>query len=154
MATKDKHLGISLPIEGDDRAIAQAITEGIHLALHQDNRFKSDAEDQAPKLETVEIFGMEGQETAISQGETIASGVILARELVNAPANEVTPVTMAQKAQEIADEYGLEIKILEQADCESFEQGMGAYLGVAKASDLPLNLSTLLTNQKVRQSVK
>ena len=137
LATKDKHLGISLPIEGDDRTIAQSITEGVHLALHQDNRFKSDAEDQAPKLETVEIFGMEGQETAISQGETIASGVILARELVNAPANEVTPVTMAQKAQEIADEYGLELKILEQADCESFEQGMGAYLGVAKASDIP-----------------
>jgi leucyl aminopeptidase len=137
LATKDKHLGISLPIEGDDKAIAQAITEGIHLALHKDNRFKSDAESSAPKLETVEIFGMEGQETAISQGETIASGVILARELVNAPANEVTPVTMAQKAQEIADEYGLELKILEQADCESFEQGMGAYLGVAKASDIP-----------------
>lgn len=137
LATKDKHLGISLPIEGDDSAIAQGITEGIHLALHQDNRFKSDAKDSNPKLETVEIFGMEGHESAISQGETIASGVVLARELVNAPANEVTPVTMAQKAQEIADEYGLEIKILEQADCESFEQGMGAYLGVAKASDIP-----------------
>ena len=137
LATKDKHLGISLPIEGDDAAIAQAITEGIYLALHQDNRFKSDPEEKTAKLETIEIFGMEGQETAIDRGETIASGVILARELVNAPANEVTPVTMAQKAGEIADEYGLEIKILEQADCENFEQGMGAYLGVALASDIP-----------------
>ncbi|VEP14799.1 putative cytosol aminopeptidase [Hyella patelloides LEGE 07179] len=136
-AEKDKNLGISLPIEGDSAAITQAITEGIHLALHQDNRFKSDVENQTPKLETVEILGLSGQDTAISQGETIVSGVILARELVNAPANEVTPVTMAETAQKLADEYGLEIKILEQADCESFEQGMGAYLGVAKASDIP-----------------
>lgn len=137
LASKDRSLGISLPIEGDSAAIAQAMTEGIHLALHQDNRFKSNSEEQAPKLETIELLGLEGQEAAIDRGETLVSGVILARELVNAPANEVTPVTMAQVAQEIASEYGLEIKILEQADCENFEQGMGAYLGVARASDLP-----------------
>ena len=137
LATKDKNLGVSLPIEGDAAAITQGITEGIHLALHQDNRFKSDVEDKAPKLETIELLGLGGQEAAISQGETIVSGVILARELVNAPANEVTPVTMAETARQIASEYGLEIEILEQADCESFEQGMGAYLGVGKASDIP-----------------
>jgi leucyl aminopeptidase len=137
LASKDISLGISLPLEGEHGEIAQAMTEGIHLALHQDNRFKSKAEEQTPKLETIEILGLEGQEAAITKGETIVSGVILARELVNAPANEVTPVTMAQIAQEIATEYGLEIKILEQADCEKFEQGMGAYLGVAKASDIP-----------------
>ena len=136
-ATKDKHLGLSLPIEGDTADIAQAITEGIHLALHQDNRFKSEAEDETTKLEKVELLGLSGQDTAIAKGETIASGVILARELVNAPANEVTPITMAETAKQIADEYGLEIKILEREDCENFEQGMGAYLGVAQASDLP-----------------
>jgi leucyl aminopeptidase len=138
LASKDRSLGISLPLTGEPSAIVQALTEGIHLALHQDNRFKSKAEEQTPKLETIELLGfLEGQEAAITKAETIVSGVILARELVNAPANEVTPVTMAQIAREIATEYGLEIKILEQADCEKFEQGMGAYLGVAKASDLP-----------------
>ena len=136
-AKKDKSLGISLPVEGDSAEIAQGITEGIHLALHEDNRFKSDAEDKAPKLETVELLGLSGQDAAIKNGETLVSGIILARELVNAPANEVTPVTMAQTAQAIADEYGLEIKILEQEDCEKFEQGMGAYLGVGQASDIP-----------------
>ncbi|MDJ0682366.1 MAG: M17 family peptidase N-terminal domain-containing protein, partial [Xenococcaceae cyanobacterium MO_167.B52] len=137
LATKDKTLGISLPISSEASDIAQAITEGIHLALHQDNRFKSDPEDKAPKLETIDILGVSGQEAGIKKGETMVSGVILARELVNAPANEVTPVTMAETAQQLATEYGLEIKILEQADCENFEQGMGAYLGVGKASDLP-----------------
>jgi leucyl aminopeptidase len=42
---------------------------------------------------------------------------------------------MAEIAQEIAQDHGLQIEILEQADCEKL--GMGAFLGVAQASDLP-----------------
>ncbi|MDJ0691050.1 MAG: leucyl aminopeptidase [Xenococcaceae cyanobacterium MO_188.B32] len=137
-AKKDKTLGISLPVTKEEPAVvAQAITEGILLALHQDNRFKSDPEEKEPKLETIDLLGLDSQEQAIANSEKIVSGVILARELVNAPANEVTPVTMAETAQEIASEYGLAIEILEKEDCEQFEQGMGAYLGVAQASDLP-----------------
>jgi len=138
LATKEKTLGISLPLGSQSPGtLAQTLTEAIILALHQDNRFKSEPEDKKHKLETIELIGLAGQEKAISQAETIASGVIFARELVNAPANEVTPVSMAQTAQELAKEYGLEIKILEQADCENFQQGMGAYLGVGLASDIP-----------------
>ncbi len=138
LATKEKTLGISLP-NGSESAeyIAQSITEAIILALHQDNRFKSEPEDKKTKLETIDLIGLTGQERAIANAQIIADGVIFARELVNAPANEVTPVTMAQKAQQLAEEFGLEIKILEQADCEKFEQGMGAYLGVGQASDIP-----------------
>ncbi len=138
LATKEKTLGISLPNSSESAEdIAQSMTEAIILALHQDNRFKSEPEDKKPKLETIELIGLTGQDRAIANAQIIADGVILARELVNAPANEVTPVTMAEKAQQLAKEYGLEIKILEQADCEKFEQGMGAYLGVGQASDIP-----------------
>ncbi|MGL4884351.1 MAG: M17 family peptidase N-terminal domain-containing protein, partial [Waterburya sp.] len=138
LVTKEKTLGISLPLGSESPAsVAQVITEAIILSLHQDNRFKSEPDEKEAKLETVELIGLGGQEQAIATAETIASGVILARELVNAPANEVTPVTMAETAQQLAQEYGLEIKILEQADCEKFEQGMGAYLGVGQASDIP-----------------
>ncbi len=138
LAKKEKTLAISLPPGSESAAeVAQAITEAIILALHEDNRFKSKPESQEPKLETVDLIGLPGQEQAISKAQTIASGVIFARELVNAPANEVTPVTMAQTAQQLAQEYNLEVKILEQEDCAKFEQGMGAYLGVGQASEIP-----------------
>ena len=138
MGKKEKTLGISLPTGTESSvAIAQAVTEGIILSLHQDNRFKSEPEDKNTKLETIDLIGLSGQEKAISKGETIASGVILARELVNAPANEVTPITMAETAQQLANDYGLAIEIWEREQCEQFEKGMGAYLGVAQASDLP-----------------
>ncbi len=133
-----KTLGISLPVFGDAATTAQAIAEGVELALHKDSRFKSESEKSKESnwdVEQVDLLGLAGQDAAIALGQQVAAGVKLARELVNAPANICTPVTMAETAQELASEYGLEIEILEQADCEKL--GMGAFLGVAKASDLP-----------------
>ncbi|WP_019508312.1 leucyl aminopeptidase [Pleurocapsa sp. PCC 7319] len=138
MAKKSKTLGISLPLGSESpESLAQVITEAMILALHQDNRFKSEPEDKELKLETVDLIGLAGQDKAIANASIVADGVILARELVNAPANELTPITMAETAQQLASDYNLEIKILEQSDCEQFEQGMGAYLGVGQASDIP-----------------
>ncbi|MEB3308628.1 MAG: leucyl aminopeptidase [Snowella sp.] len=133
---KVKTLGIGLPaVEDDGSKTAEAITEGLLLALHQDNRFKSSTEENGLKLENVDLLGLGDQHNAIAKAEQIVSGVILARELVAAPANAVTPITMAETAQAIANEYGLSIEILEQEDCEKL--GMGSFLGVAKASELP-----------------
>ncbi len=133
---KSKNLGLSLPLWDNKPAeTAQAIAEGIQLALYQDNRFKSEPEDKGAKIETVDLLGLSGQEAAITRANQIVSGVNLARELVAAPANEVTPITLAETAQAIATEHGIEIQILEREDCEKL--GMGAFLGVAQASDLP-----------------
>jgi leucyl aminopeptidase len=133
---KCKTLGISFPVWQNELALtAQAITEGIELAAHQDARFKSDTEDKGLKLEQVDFLGLPNQDETIAQARQICLGVILARELVSAPANIVTPITLAETAEAIANEYGLELEILEQAECEKL--GMGAFLGVAKASDLP-----------------
>ncbi|NEQ19395.1 MAG: leucyl aminopeptidase, partial [Microcoleus sp. SIO2G3] len=133
---KTKSLGISLPVwNNDPTQTAQAIAEGVQLALYQDNRFKSEPEDKGPQVETVDLLGLGGQEAAITRGNQISAGVFLARQLVAAPANSVTPITMAETAQQIASDHGLQIEILEQEECEKL--GMGAFLGVAKASELP-----------------
>jgi leucyl aminopeptidase len=133
---KSKTLGISLAIwNNDPTETAQAIAEGVQLALYQDNRFKSEPEDKGPQVETVDLLGLGGQEAAITRANQISAGVFLARQLVAAPPNAVTPITLAETAQEIASDHGLQIEILEQEDCEKL--GMGAFLGVAKASDLP-----------------
>lgn len=132
---KCKTLGIALPVwNADPAATTQAIAEGVELALHQDTRFKSEPDDSGA-IEQVELLGLLGQETAISQAHQVCSGVILARELVAAPANFVTPITLAETATAIAQDHGLSLEILEREDCEKL--GMGAFLGVAQASDLP-----------------
>jgi leucyl aminopeptidase len=135
---KAKTLGISLPVwNNDGAATTGAIAEGVILALHEDRRFKSATEekDKNGKVEAIHLLGLAGNEAAIAKAKAITDGVILARELVAAPANVVNPVTMATTAEQIAQECGLEIKILEKEECEAL--GMGAFLGVAMASDLP-----------------
>jgi leucyl aminopeptidase len=133
-----KTLGISLP-QWHDEAVqsAQAIAEGIELALHEDNRFKSDPNDGQPEvaIEQVDLFNLGNQAAAIERAHQICEGVILARELVNAPANVVTPMSLAATAEAIAADYHMTVKILEKEDCEAL--GMGAYLGVAQASEMP-----------------
>ncbi|MEA5572420.1 leucyl aminopeptidase [Calothrix sp. UHCC 0171] len=133
---KCKTLGISLPIANHNpTATAQAIAEGVQLALYQDIRFKSEPEEKPTQVESVDLLGLAGTEEAIARATQITSGVILARQLVAAPANSLTPITMAETAQAIANESGLQLEILEQADCEKL--GMGAFLGVAQASEIP-----------------
>lgn len=135
---KVKKLAIAFPTYNQDVSLtAQAIAEGILLADHQDKRFKS--KNTNPQfLEQVEILETDPElaSPAISKAQQIIDGVILARELVSAPANIVTPITLAETALEIASESDyFSAKILEQAECEALN--MGAFLGVARASDIP-----------------
>jgi len=141
-ALKAKQVGILLPEAFQDAAGIRAVSEACHLTAHQDTRFKSPSPDNPQDkrfwVEQVTVIGIPATPpliTALHQGQEIAAGVILARELVNAPANIVTPVTLAETARELAHTYGFEVEILGQAECEAL--GMGAFLGVARASDLP-----------------
>lgn len=136
---KCKTVGVHLAtgaIEGSQAA--QVVAEGCILALNQDLRFKSDDEAKAkatPCITQIDLLGMAGQEAAIERAQSICDGVILARELVSAPANVVTPVTLAETVATLAQDYGLTLEILERDECERL--GMGSFLGVAQASDLP-----------------
>jgi leucyl aminopeptidase len=135
---KCQTVGIYLPIwEHDTARSAQAIAEGVGLTLHQDNRFKSEPENGQPNgiPEQVELLGIGPQPEAIKTAHQVCQGVILARELVAAPANVVTPAALAETASAIATEHGLSLEVLEQEECEQL--GMGAFLGVSQASELP-----------------
>jgi leucyl aminopeptidase len=138
LAKKEKcaSLGLSLPLVQNDPALTtQALAEGVLLALHQDNRFKSEDKPAKATVEQVYLLDLPNQVDSLHTAQAICDGVILARELVSAPANIVTPETLAQTAQDIATAHGLDLEILERDQCEAL--GMGAYLGVARASDLP-----------------
>ncbi|MEM6715176.1 MAG: leucyl aminopeptidase [Cyanobacteria bacterium P01_D01_bin.6] len=134
---KCKALGISLPVWNDDTALsAQGLCEGALLALHEDNRFKSEnGDDKRFAIERIELIGYPNEAPAIARAQQVADGVILARELVSAPPNVATPGMLAETAEAIAQDHNIEVKILEKEACEAL--GMGAFLGVSQASDLP-----------------
>ena len=74
-------------------------------------------------------------EEALSQGQAIAQGMNLAKELGNLPSNICTPTYLAERALEIARESKLAIEVLDRADMEKL--GMGSLLSVAKGSHEP-----------------
>jgi leucyl aminopeptidase len=55
---------------------------------------------------------------------SIALGVNLARELVNTPANHMTPVVMSTVAARVARETGLRYEALDRAACKALKMGI------------------------------
>ena len=128
-------LGIYFPWDlFEPESATKAVGEAIRLALFKDLRFKSNP-DPFLKADVVELIGInKSAEKSLSTISPICSGVELARELVGAPPNSITPTTLAEAAVQISKEYSLEAKVLNKEECEA--KGMGAYLAVAQGSDL------------------
>jgi leucyl aminopeptidase len=124
-------------------ASAEAIAEGALLGLYSFTKYKK------PEYEDIEemlIVVREKEkvpilEPATGKGMTVALATNLARDMVNEPANYMTPSQMAEEAKEIASKYNLEFKVFDREDMEAM--GMGALLGVAKGSNQPPKLITL-----------
>ena len=68
----------------------------------------------------------------LAQGEAVAAGVTLARELANRPGNHCTPSYLAQTVRALGKEHTLKVEVLERKDVEKL--GMGAFLAVAQGS--------------------
>ncbi|XP_049386080.1 leucine aminopeptidase, chloroplastic [Solanum stenotomum] len=114
---------------------ASAIATGVMLGIFEDNRFRS--ESKTPALESLDILGLGTGpeiESKIKYAEHVCAGVILGRELVNAPANIVTPGVLAEEAKNIASTYSdvITVNILDAEQCKELK--MGAYLSVAAAA--------------------
>ncbi|KAL4589901.1 hypothetical protein LXL04_002813 [Taraxacum kok-saghyz] len=119
-------------------ATASHIAKGTLLGTYEDTRFKS--ESKKASLKSVDFFGLGSGpdlEKKLKYTQDICSGVILGKELVNAPANVLTPGVLAEEAEKIAESYPdvLTAKILDTEQCKELK--MGSYLGVAAASTNP-----------------
>lgn len=126
-----------IPAELKPKA-ASAIVSGAIMGTFDDSRFKS--ESKKPTLESVDIIGLGGGselEKKLKYSENLCSGVIFGKQLVNAPANVLTPGVLAEEAKSIASEYSdvFTAKILDVELCKELK--MGSYLGVAAASANP-----------------
>jgi leucyl aminopeptidase len=74
-------------------------------------------------------------DAALKRGLAIAGGVHFARDLGNLPGNICTPTYLAEQASSLAQDYGLQVEVLERADMEKL--GMGSLLSVARGSRQP-----------------
>mmetsp|Transcript_18472 Transcript_18472/g.54901 ORF Transcript_18472/g.54901 Transcript_18472/m.54901 type:complete len:575 (-) Transcript_18472:51-1775(-) len=161
LSEKSKVVGVAAPSRSRDawriseyvEALALAACEGSYV----DNRFRTgdNVKDPSPLAEVTLVDeppavdvdspddayapSLEDETAAdvvagaLGRARAYAAGAALARDLVNAPANVLTPRTMAIAAVELAKQHAtLTAKVMGPVECAA--QNMGAYLGVAQGA--------------------
>jgi len=121
--------------------LTEAIVEGVLLGLYQFTPFKTLERDQIKEFEVLTLVeehkkNLPAVRKAAQQAERIAGAVSFARDLVSAPANEMTPGILADKAVEMAmSRPRIKAEVLDEQQME--EAGMHAHLAVARGSHEP-----------------
>ena len=124
----------------------RAIAEGSLLGLYRFDRYHTNGDDADGVLTELTIAEHDKDRAqaigeGVSQGQAIAEATMIARNMVNEPANAMTPTAMAEVARRVALEHGLGFEVFENGDMK--ERGMGAFIGVAQGSDEPAKLIIL-----------
>ncbi|MDP3896908.1 MAG: leucyl aminopeptidase, partial [Mesorhizobium sp.] len=108
---------------------------GMLLRAYRFDRHKTkkDEAEETPRRAKVTVVtaAAAAAKKAFADAEAVADVVVLARDLVNEPANILCPVEFAEKASELG-RLGVKVEILAEKDMKKL--GMGALLGVAQGS--------------------
>src|SRR5450759_2825317 len=127
-------VAIALDPEFAGEDFASAAIEGAILGDFEPDRYKTGDDKKS-----IDGFALAadtpGLEAAARRGRILGEAQNFTRDLVNRPANRLTPLAMADAARAMAAEFGLECEVLDRDWMEKL--GMGALLGVAIGSAQP-----------------
>jgi leucyl aminopeptidase len=119
--------------------IAQAMTEGALLGSYSFRRHMTEKAEHGELKRLTIVVADKSQLNSLRQGtekgRVLAEATRLARDMVNEPANYMTPSNMAKIATGLARSYGLRLEVLERGQMRKL--GMGALLGVTQGSQQP-----------------
>lgn len=124
------------------RNTAWRVRQGVlaaHDVLYRADQLKSKKDNDKSALAAIS-FAVAGKDAksasaALAQGEAIAQGMNLTRQLGNLPANICTPTYLAEQAKRLAKEFKLKCEVLDRTRMEKL--GMGSLLSVARGSHQP-----------------
>ena len=117
----------------DGEEQARAVVEGGMLATYHFGRYKKEKDPHQVKQVLLSFPDKkEGAKRGIREGALLAEGVKLARDLINTPAADMTPMDLARVARSLK---GVRTKIYTLPQIRRMK--MGAYLGVAQGSIHP-----------------
>ncbi len=134
-----KRIAFALDASTNAPEYAAAAVEGAILGDYEPDRYKTGNDRKS--VASFAVIGAGDLDAGVSRGRILAEAQNFARDLVNEPANRLTPAKMAEAARQTASEYHLECEVLETETMR--ELGMGALLGVAQGSAEPPALIVL-----------
>ena len=137
------------------RDFSQAVVEGILLSNYQMKEYKTTDKENIFELETLTLSDeLKANISQIEKGAGLAEifswATNLARDMMNHPANIMTPTKMSEIALDLAKEHKFKCQVLSKEEIKKL--GMGAFLGVASGSNQPpkfIIMEHIIPNRKV-----
>ena len=130
---------LAVALKPEQAELVMACVEGMILGAWEADKYKSDPKKNEKRVDTFTVAVPGGDRQALQkaseQGCIIAEAQNLTRDLVNEPANKLTPAVLMEAAKEVASSFGMECEVLDREAMEKL--GMGALLGVAQGSENP-----------------
>jgi len=127
---------------------AAEFAAGMLLRAYSFDKYKTSKTDdeqkaQTPAKVTIACSNPVAARKAFAEAQAIADGVILARDLVNEPANTLGPLEFVTEAKAL-QKLGVKVEVLTEK--EMGKLGMGALLGVAQGSSRPPRIVVMQWN--------
>ncbi len=137
---RHERIALRLPdgVDLAEGAARQALAEGVILGGYRYTAHKSAAGDTSnQRLKRVDVASSaaEGAADDLRRGAAVASGVCLARDLVNEPGGSLTPPAFARKAVAAARRAGLGCTVWTASDIR--RERLGGLIGVNRGSTQP-----------------
>jgi len=131
-----KTIGLITRAEGDAEKMVAAAAEGAIIGLFEPDKYRT-VEREERTIERLVVIAEGADEEALKRGaekgRIIGESVNFTRDLANEPGAYMTPTDMADRARNIAEEFGLNVDVLDEARME--QEGMGALLSVSRGSE-------------------
>lgn len=147
-----KNIDFALDLERlpNPRMALARMAQGVWSGAYRFDRYRKDEikRNSRSKIKKVVFrgFGDAAPTTAagrkaVWRGGVVGESINLARDLVNEPAESMTPQIFASRARKLASELGLTCKV--EGEKQIARKGMGLFLAVARGSVNPPRLVTL-----------
>src|SRR5437667_821449 len=139
-----KSVAIIPRAEGDVEKASQSVIAGAIMGLFEPDKYRT--KDKEKRELSRVVVAIEGADEKVlkrgaERGRIVGESVNFTRDLANEPGIFMTPTILAERAKEVAKEFGLSIDVLDQKRMEKL--GMGSLLGVSRGSDEPPKLIVL-----------
>ncbi len=114
----------------DAATVYETIAEGMLLGGYQYRGYKTDKAPQ--RVDEAVLFVPRAHADAAKRGQIIAEGTLYARDLINSPANYMTPSDLADAAARMARNHGVKVTVWNRQRIE--RERMHLLLGVSRGS--------------------
>lgn len=135
-ATRAETVAVVIDEPGATPAAIGELAAGLRLRHYRFDKYKSAKSEDTPAAlaATLHVADPAAADAAIADRGATVDGTILARDLINEPANVLGPVEFAARAAELG-KLGVTVEVLEPEALEKL--GMASLLCVAQGSDRP-----------------